>query len=92
MGGETALRIISETGLVDECFVTGVYDLEWGERLVAFCSPASADVSLIGAALSERLEGFQLPKNIYALDTLPLDEMGKPNALAMAEALDTFAD
>ncbi len=85
-------RIICETGLADECFVTGVSDLEWGERLVAFCSPASADVNLIEAALSERLEGFQRPKNIYALDSLPLDEMGKPNASAMGEAMDLPVD
>ena len=75
---------IFATKLVEDCLVAGISDTDWGERLVAICSPASTDVVRLDKALRETLSGMKLPKRIMAVDTLPRNAAGKPNATEVA--------
>ncbi|MFP6901094.1 MAG: hypothetical protein VCA36_09125, partial [Opitutales bacterium] len=70
---------ILQTGLAKACLVAGVPDQEWGQRIVAFCCPASVNPRLIKEALDDSLEGPFVPKLVLPVDHLPLTELGKPN-------------
>ena len=81
--------IILETGLVRNCFVAGISDPEWGEKLVAFCTPASANTDAVKVALTDKLEASHVPKIVLSMDRLPFDELGKPDGAAMSAAVAT---
>jgi len=80
-------RAILDTGLVEKCLVAGIPDPEWGERLVAFCSPVSASPGAVEAALRNRLDRTHVPKLVLPVDRLPRDELGKPDVGAMIAAV-----
>lgn len=76
-----------ETGPVRECLALGLSDEEWGERLTLFCVAPGLSVEELKRALSKKLSGPRLPKEVLVVDALPLSEMGKPDlasALRMA--------
>jgi O-succinylbenzoic acid--CoA ligase len=80
-------RSILETEMVEKCFVTSIPDAEWGQRLVAFCAPVAVNLREVEDALRDRLEDASVPKLFLSVDRLPLDEMDKPDAIAIASAL-----
>ena len=71
--------VIRATGLVDDCLVLGLPDPEWGERLVALCVPDSTKVDLVDQAIRAKLPGSKIPKIILPVESLPMNEMGKPD-------------
>ena len=83
-GGEKVDPFVLEdflkgTGLVDDCIVLGMPDPEWGQRLVAYCSPESLNPEDIKNTLAQRFSGAMMPKKIFSVRNLPLNAMGKPD-------------
>ncbi len=72
---------VIKTKLVSGCLTMGIPDPDWGERLVAFCTPSTIDVTRLKKALQTKLTGAAIPKLIVPVDELPINEMGKPNLL-----------
>ena len=70
-----------ETTLAEGCITMGIPDPEWGERLVAFCTPSTTDVIRLDKARQTKLTGAVIPKLIVPVDELPINEMGKPDLL-----------
>ena len=71
--------VIRETGIVDDCLALGLSDSDWGERLVAFCVPESTKVDLVDQAIRAKLPRSKVPKIILPVESLPTNEMGKPD-------------
>ncbi len=75
---EAALLKIS--GIVD-VGVTGVPDAEWGQKLVALVVTAHQEPRMGSKSLREflstRLPGYQIPKEIIAVNEIPRTELGK---------------
>jgi long-chain acyl-CoA synthetase len=76
---EIEAALITHPAVVD-CAVFGVPDPEFGEALVAAVQPrpeAGATADEIRAHLRERLAGYKVPRNIWFLEDMPRDSMGK---------------
>jgi long-chain acyl-CoA synthetase len=76
---EIEAALITHPAVVD-CAVFGVPDPEFGEALVAAVQPrpeAVATADEIRAHLRERLAGYKVPRNIWFLEDMPRDSMGK---------------
>ena len=82
---ENAVR---ETTLAAGCLTMGIPDPDWGERLVAFCTPSTTDVIRLEKALQTKLTGAAIPKLIVPVDELPINEMGKPDLLKARAVLE----
>ena len=83
-GGEKVDPLVLEdflkgSGLVDDCIVLGMPDADWGQRLVAYCSPESLNPEDIKNTLAQRFSGAMMPKKIFLVRKLPLNAMGKPD-------------
>ena len=85
-GGENVDPIEVETALkqidgVEEAAVTGIPDLEWGQKVVALivASPGSElpSASDITKHLKKKLSGYKIPKEIKFVDSLPKTSLGK---------------
>ena len=70
-------EVILQTGEVSECLVMGERDEKWGQRMVAYVTPAGVDAVKLKSLLAEKLKGASMPKDIFAADYLPLNELGK---------------
>jgi O-succinylbenzoic acid--CoA ligase len=81
---ENAIREITITG---SCLTLGIPDPDWGERLVAFCTPLNTDVLQLEKALQQKLTGATMPKQIVPVNELPINEMGKPDLMKAVEIL-----
>jgi len=71
-----------QTGLARECLAMGLPDEDWGERLTLFCVASGLAAEELKRALSKKLSGARLPKEVLLVDALPLNEMGKPDFAA----------
>lgn len=80
-------QAIQDTGLAVNCLVAGIPDPDWGERLIAFCTPSSVDGIAVQQALSSKLDSTHVPKLVLSVDQLPCDELGKADAAAMNAAV-----
>jgi len=69
---------ILRTGEVNECLVMGKSDEKWGQRIVAYVTPVGVDTEKLKSLLAEKLDGASTPKEFFAADQLPLNELGKP--------------
>jgi O-succinylbenzoic acid--CoA ligase len=71
---------------VEDAFVAGLPDGEWGERVAALVvGDASADD--LDSFLRERLAGFKLPRTVRFVDSLPRTASGTVDRAAAREAL-----
>lgn len=73
---ETALY---ETGLVQDVYVMGIEDSQWGEIVTAFYVPIRSKVTPteLKKGLEFRLSGFKHPKRWIAVKELPRNAQGK---------------
>lgn len=74
-------RCIEELEGVEECAVVGLPDPDFGERVAAAVKKSRAGTDLtethILDALDGKLAGFKRPKQVYFVDELPRNAMGK---------------
>lgn len=71
---------------LEEVAVFGLPDLEWGERVVAAIVPrpgapsrdAEAWLASLRAWASASLTGYKRPRQVFVLDVLPRNSLGKP--------------
>ena len=92
-GGEKVNPVIvedavRETKLAAGCLTMGIPDTDWGERLVAFCTPSTTDVIRLEKTLRSKLTGAMMPKLIIPVKRLPLSEVGKPDILKASAILE----
>jgi O-succinylbenzoic acid--CoA ligase len=73
-------EVILQSGEVNECLVAGERDEKWGQRMVAYVTPATVNTAKLRSLLAGNLEGASMPKDIFAADRLPLNELGKPRS------------
>jgi O-succinylbenzoic acid--CoA ligase len=78
---------VRAAGLVDNVFVAGAPDPDWGERVVAIYTGIPRAATDLRAALEGRLAPSALPKSWIHAEHLPLDERGKPDHAALAALL-----
>lgn len=93
-GGENVSVVEIETAIlecpgVSEAGVTGIPDVEWGQRLVALIVPEAGISGLAKAGhssrfkeniitnLARRLKPHHLPKEVYLVDAIPRTDIGK---------------
>jgi O-succinylbenzoic acid--CoA ligase len=79
---------VIETTLAAGCLTLGIPNPDWGERLVAFCTPSTTDVIRLEKTLQTKLTGAAIPKLIVPVDELPINEMGKPDLLKACAVLE----
>lgn len=72
-------KALSELEGIRECAVFGVPDKIWGQKVVALVVPEKEipRPEALQEQLKPVLEGYQIPKEIYAVKTLPRTPMGK---------------
>lgn len=71
--------------LVSEAEVVGVPDEEWGNRLVAFVVGTATETELRDWVAAEHPRAWA-PRQVVALEAIPLLANGKPDRLALREA------
>ena len=67
------------SGLVDDCIVLGMPHPDWGQRLVAFCSPEGLNPDEVRNTLAKRFSGAMMPKEVFPVRDLPINALGKPD-------------
>ncbi len=67
---------IWDTGLVQDVYVWGMTDVEWGERVVA-CYVADVDLAMLKMAVADRLSSYKCPKTWFAIAKIPRNAQGK---------------
>lgn len=83
--------LIDEMAGVAECAVIGVPHPDLGEGVVAVIAakaPGAVDAQGVKAALADTLASFKRPKQVYVVDELPRNAMGK---VQKAELRKTYA-
>jgi len=86
---EAALRA---TGQVQDVYIMGLPDEQWGEVVTAAYVPAADTVSaqsLKSALTAQLISRYKCPKRWYALDRLPRNTQGKINRSALMTQLMT---
>jgi O-succinylbenzoic acid--CoA ligase len=84
---ERALRRVPGIG---DPVVVGVPDAEWGERVVAVVTGATG-IDVVREALRADLPDEWLPREVVAVDALPLLASGKPDRVAARNLATTLA-
>jgi O-succinylbenzoic acid--CoA ligase len=84
---ERALRRIPG---ISDAVVVGVPDAEWGERVVAVVTGATG-IDVVREALRGDLPDEWLPREVVAVDALPLLASGKPDRVATRNLATTLA-
>lgn len=81
---EAALCAIPE---IEAALVLGLPHAEWGQQVVAFVQSQSADLDLESAKdqLRNQLASYKIPKQVYNVAKLPLDERGKIDRVAVSQ-------
>jgi len=76
---EVVEKALLETGLVTDAFVTGEPDPDWGQRVVAFVVPKSAETQSgeVREAVSSALAPWEIPKDIRFEESINRNELGK---------------
>ncbi|MEH6527100.1 MAG: malonyl-CoA synthase [Sneathiella sp.] len=80
---------IDEMPTVEESAVVGRPHVDFGEAVVAFVVPTASTSGLqasdVTAFIKEKLANFKVPKQVYIVDTLPRNTMGKVQKNALRE-------
>jgi O-succinylbenzoic acid--CoA ligase len=94
-GGENVFPIevesaIQATGMVTDVCVIGLRDRHWGEAVTAVYVPAHSEISitLLKAALEQKLSKFKCPKQWIAVDALPRNAQCKVNYEQLREMIE----
>ena len=84
-------EVLAQHGAVREVAVLGLPDDDLGEKVVA-AVVASEEVegAELQAFCKERLAGFKKPKEVYFVDELPRNALGKVQKHVLRERLETF--
>ena len=72
---------------VADVAVVGAPDDRWGETPVAFLVGSDLDPPEVAAWLRTQLAGFKQPRDLFVLDRLPRNAMGKVDKRALREPL-----
>jgi acyl-CoA synthetase (AMP-forming)/AMP-acid ligase II len=72
-------RVLAEHPGVKDCAVVGAPDPEWGETVVAYVIPASADVTEAELVqfVRNRLAGYKKPRRVVFMEAFPLGSSNK---------------
>lgn len=70
-------EVIMQSGYVDDCMVFGVDDEVLGQRVVCAYTSSSSKDSQLKAWCSKHLSAYQVPKNFYQWDEIPVNANGK---------------
>ncbi len=75
---------------VNDAYVFGVEDEEWGQKLVALVVLAKRNngTGYISACLEKKLPRFKIPKIIIPVDEIPKTDTGKPDRIRCEKILD----
>ena len=69
---------ILSTGLVTDVYVVGLEDKDWGEVVSAFYVPKDdTGISEIERQLKQSLSNYKIPKQWFAVPSIPRNEQGK---------------
>lgn len=83
--------VIGELPTVADCAVVGLADDRLGERVVTAVVPAPGTVAPtldeIREKVTERLDGYAAPREVFVLDALPRRGPGKVDRLRLRESL-----
>ena len=71
-------KVIMASSTVGECYVKGIEDDKWGQKIIVFITPESANVEALKSYAKMHLKPYQMPKQWNLVDKLPLTAMGKP--------------
>ena len=83
-------RVLAEHPAVREVAVLGYPDEEWGESVVAYVVPTSADTASADELIDwvrQRLASYKKPRRVEFLDSLPLGSTNKVLKKELREAL-----
>jgi len=70
--------ILRKEECFNECIALGVNDNKWGESYIIICDSKEMYIqSKIESYLQNKIARFKLPQNIYILDEIPRNELGK---------------
>ena len=72
---------------IEECFVWGVPDSEWGEKVaLAYTTKKDISIQSIKSILEDMLHPYKKPKIFYPMKSLPKNNLGKIDKKAIIEA------
>ena len=71
-------KLIIQYDGVSQCFVCGIDDEKWGQKIVAWVTPKKINLDKIEIHLKDKLKPFMIPKEWKNVEKLPLNKMGKP--------------
>ncbi len=76
---EVVENALLQTGLVTDALVTGESDPDWGQRVIAFVVPKSAETQPgeVRGAVSKALTPWEIPKEIRFEESINRNELGK---------------
>jgi malonyl-CoA/methylmalonyl-CoA synthetase len=72
---------------VNDIAVVGVPSGRWGEEVVAFVTPSTADASALMEAAVRRLAPYKRPKRVITTDHLPRNAVGKLQTAKLIEMI-----
>ncbi len=72
-------QVILQTKLVEDIWVTGIDDPDWGQSVCAIISPVSETFSKekIIDKISDKLTTYKIPKKWISVDSIPRNAVGK---------------
>lgn len=82
---EDAIRVHPD---VVDCAVVGIKDMEWGERVCAVLvtrKGCSVSLESLRTWAKERLASYKIPSQLYTIDSLPRNSMGKIDRRKLAD-------
>ncbi|MBW7874227.1 MAG: AMP-binding protein [Ignavibacteria bacterium] len=81
-------RAIKSYPGVDEAFVFGIQDSKWGDAISALVTGnLTIDLADLYGYLREKIAAYKVPKYLTVVDSIPLTESGKPDAVAAQKLL-----
>jgi o-succinylbenzoate---CoA ligase len=83
--------VIWATGLVQDVYVFGLPDVDWGERVVA-CYVGEVDLAILRMAVADRLSSYKCPKTWFAIAKIPRNSQGKVDRQQLHLQISNLAD